>query len=849
AAMQSVPAGGFDPPASGGLFAARFSQDGQWYRARLLHRHPAGSRSLTVRFVDFGNDEATATSELAPLPAELQSPPLAPFAHACRLALVRTADAFAASHSQTLCAALGANDGREWTAEVWRVALCDAAGVDLAESLIEQGCLVVDESESAAAAACTWWSELLARYIAKQQQQRKFPIQRIESDLHKMEHFQHQHQHQLALVLDDGHTRSIQFKRIHVTEDEQQLGFSVSVASDESAAEACGHLTWALRARRGYMATAGQPFCQTAARYLARRGSSDGSAAEASAAAAAATPGPASVSSALQAPAADGEEAQAAVAIEMRGGVFHLLAADGNALRLPGLRYADRDAFLSDHKILIALTSDGPLKSYCFRRLSFLLAKHQLHSLLNEFAEGAEQKLVPHRDFYNIRKVDNHIHTAPPHEPETPAQVYVDKSGQLLSLKEIFEAMKITAYDLNIDMLDVHADKHTFQRFDKFNSKLQSAGQKSPSRGVMQDLRNSTYQNAELRLSIYGRSSNEWHRLASWAHEHRMLDFGDNVRWIIQVPRLFDVYRRHGQLDNFQTFLDNLFRPLFDATMDPEGHPQLASFLQSVVAFDSVDDESKPESVVFDRDSPEPADWTDADRNPPPITLRPHCGEAGPVHHLATAFLLADNINHGLPAEKVLARPPVLQYLYYLAQVPMAMSPLSNNSLFLPYSRSPLPDFLARGLCVTLSTDDPLMFHFTKEPLMEEYSIAASQVWKLSNTDMCELARNSVLMSGFPHDVKQRWLGSGYQLKAIRVAFRYETLLHELDLVTAPPCHHGGGSVSSSNHQQQQRHSSGGGGGSRRVSRSHSLHGGVSGTRLLPRPSHVPAVTFPPACV
>lgn len=35
---------------------------------------------------------------------------------------------------------------------------------------------------------------------------------------------------------------------------------------------------------------------------------------------------------------------------------------------------------------------------------------------------------------------------------------------------------------------------------------------------------------------------------------------------------------------------------------------------------------------------------------------------------------------------------------------------------------------------------------------MEEYSIAA-QVWKLSSCDMCELARNSVLMSGFPHIV------------------------------------------------------------------------------------------------
>lgn len=41
---------------------------------------------------------------------------------------------------------------------------------------------------------------------------------------------------------------------------------------------------------------------------------------------------------------------------------------------------------------------------------------------------------------------------------------------------------------------------------------------------------------------------------------------------------------------------------------------------------------------------------------------------------------------------------------------------------------------------------------FIQEPLIEEYSIAA-QVWKFSPCDMCELARNSVLMSGFEHEV------------------------------------------------------------------------------------------------
>ena len=55
--------------------------------------------------------------------------------------------------------------------------------------------------------------------------------------------------------------------------------------------------------------------------------------------------------------------------------------------------------------------------------------------------------------------------------------------------------------------------------------------------------------------------------------------------------------------------------------------------------------------------------------------------------------------------------------------------------------------------------DDPLQFHYTKEPLIEEYSIAA-QVYKLSSCDMCEIARNSVIQSGFEPNVKRHWIGN-----------------------------------------------------------------------------------------
>jgi AMP deaminase len=136
------------------------------------------------------------------------------------------------------------------------------------------------------------------------------------------------------------------------------------------------------------------------------------------------------------------------------------------------------------------------------------------------------------------------------------------------------------------------------------------------------------------------------------------------------------------------------------------------------------------------------------------FVLRPHAGEAGDTDHLTSAFLTSHSISHGILLRKV----PVLQYLYYLDQIGIAMSPLSNNALFLNYERNPLLVFFQRGLNISLSTDDPLQFHFTKEPLIEEYSVAA-QIWKLSPTDMCEIARNSVLQSGFEMQIKKHWLG------------------------------------------------------------------------------------------
>lgn len=504
--------------------------------------------------------------------------------------------------------------------------------------------------------------------------------------------------------------------------------------------------------------------------------------------------------------------------------------------------YPDLEQFVTDMNRLCMLIADGPLKSFCYRRLSYLSSKFQLHVLLNEMKENALQKAVPHRDFYNIRKVDTHIHAASCMNQKhllrfikktlkNHADEVVTKTARdgEMTLRQVFQSMNLTSYDLTVDMLDVHADRNTFHRFDKFNAKYNPIGEsrlrevflKTDNylngkyfariiKEVSFDLEESKYQNAELRLSIYGKSADEWDRLANWAINNNV--YSDNVRWLIQIPRLFDIFRTNNLMSNFQELLDNIFLPLFEVTNDPSSHPDLHQFLQYVIGFDSVDDESKPENPLFDKDVLTPDQWKD-EENPPyayyqyytyanlcvlnhfrreqnlnTFVLRPHCGEAGPVQHLVCGFMMAEGISHGLLLRKV----PVLQYLYYLTQIGIAMSPLSNNSLFLNYHRNPLPEYLARGLCVSLSTDDPLQFHFTKEPLMEEYSIAA-QVWKLSSCDMCELARNSVIMSGFPHVMKQHWLGPNYTKEGvagndisrtnvpdIRVSFRYETLVEEL---------------------------------------------------------------------
>ena len=84
----AAPLGG--PAARGSLVAAKFSADGQWYRARVDAAAAAGGAAggARVTFVDFGNSEAVPAGALRRLPAELAAPP--PQALAAKLSFVKS---------------------------------------------------------------------------------------------------------------------------------------------------------------------------------------------------------------------------------------------------------------------------------------------------------------------------------------------------------------------------------------------------------------------------------------------------------------------------------------------------------------------------------------------------------------------------------------------------------------------------------------------------------------------------------------------------------------------------------------------------------------------------------------
>jgi len=494
--------------------------------------------------------------------------------------------------------------------------------------------------------------------------------------------------------------------------------------------------------------------------------------------------------------------------------ISHPSQPEKNLIRVPTV-----EDFHADYSRLVETVSEGAVRSFCFQRLQMLSTSFKMHTSLNGSIEQQAQNGLLGNDFYRTLKIDNHIHAAAApsakqfvefvrRKLETEGDVVVSKDGK--TLQEVFQEAGLDKDHLTIDAFNVLADYSVYQRFDNFNSKYSPFAMANMRRIFLKtnnfmggryfaDLlkvvidrheKSKGHNSAcEMRLSVYGMERHEWYDLSVWLlKDWKNSDFpgpmlSTHNRWHVQLPRLWRLYSmkplKPGEKErSFVEMVENIFAPLFEATLYPEEHPEIAEAIKHIVAFDSVDDEGALEETCSCQ---RPHQWTNkknpsywwqlyfiwanlevlnklrATRGLNTFAFRPHAGETGDPMHLAATYMLCESINHGILLDMQVS----LQYLYYLDQVGLSISPLSNNFLFRKIAENPFSKFFRRGLNVTISTDDPLLFHMSDDALLEEYSVVRA-TFDLSMTDVMEIARNSVLQSGFEDSFKEKWLGKDF---------------------------------------------------------------------------------------
>ncbi len=498
---------------------------------------------------------------------------------------------------------------------------------------------------------------------------------------------------------------------------------------------------------------------------------------------------------------------------------------------VPLYSFAPIEDFLADFQQLIHLATHGPTASLSKRRLKLLSVRFDAHILLNGNAEKNSMKGNA-KHFTNMVKVDNHLHTSScataEHLLSFVKRSYASRRSALVlpgqTLGQVVDRVAPVVENMTLDSLGMN-DGDTFGRFDKWNA-LYLPFQDDAMRQTF--LRRENLDNGrlyadlikevvaqqdalvhtELRLTIRGSHGAEWSELAAWVATNGLDQLPRNA-WVVQVPRAYRMLFKKGLVRSFGELLENMFRPLFEVAIEPGRDPRLYALLFSISGFDSVDDESAPEPSVewpadpflWNRDQEPPyAMWLyflkanivtlnllRNERRLRPFTLRPHAGATGSVGHPCAAFLLADSIVHGL----TLAQTPSLHYAFYLCQIGIVMAVLAENSLYVKIRDSPFYEYFKVGLPVTLSTDNPRAIHLTPEPLLEEYAVAV-QTWRLRPADQAELARNSVLISGFSDAQKEAWLGNDFHcsndpaksgVSDIRAQYRHDCLNDERNFV------------------------------------------------------------------
>lgn len=325
-------------------------------------------------------------------------------------------------------------------------------------------------------------------------------------------------------------------------------------------------------------------------------------------------------------------------------------------------------------------------------------------------------------------------------------------------------------------------------------------------------------------------NNNWWINFAKWVIKWKLVSY--NIRWNVRVSRVFSKLFKYKMVSNFEEYLDLFFEPLIAG----QNNLDVQYCLTTICSFDIVISQSDEYLwSEFPDINLAPKEWIANGDNPTishymyyfysrlsmfnqirykkslnTITLRSYCSpdtstrssQFSTCNHFfteSTESLVCNLLlcNGGLlRGEGLWLAPATLEYLFYLFQIPIIVSPLSSISLHssliknpvsevfyysndnnnedknnirhsrdvtveeqTSYRNNPFMSLLKIGFKVSISSKS-ILFNssYTLEPLMEEYSVAAS-IYLLNAADLCELARNSVLCCGYEGFYKAHWAG------------------------------------------------------------------------------------------
>ncbi|KAF4713932.1 hypothetical protein FOZ63_029046, partial [Perkinsus olseni] len=151
-------------------------------------------------------------------------------------------------------------------------------------------------------------------------------------------------------------------------------------------------------------------------------------------------------------------------------GVYHIYSDPENpteedmAFEIPTL-----GEYYEDMNTLFRIRTSGPTASFSFLRLRMLETKFELYGMTCAEQENTQCGAIPHRDFYNVRKVDTHIHHSAAMNAKhllrfIKRKVANHPDDEVLpgeTLGQVFDQLGVKPYDLSLDKLNVLADKST----------------------------------------------------------------------------------------------------------------------------------------------------------------------------------------------------------------------------------------------------------------------------------------------------------------------------------------------------------------------------------------------------